>query len=539
MRYISTRGQAPALSFSAAVLAGLAPDGGLYVPERLPQLPADWQVKYRDLSFADLAAELVALFVDPSDIPHADLRRLALKSFGPHSRFAPGVDVTPLHPLARAVPRASNDDPATNAPHRTPLNIDILELFHGPTLAFKDVALQFLGNLFEYLLARSKSTKTVNVLGATSGDTGSAAIDGLRGKQGVRVCILHPHGKVSPVQEAQMTSVLDENVCNVAVDGTFDDCQALVKQLFSDPAARDEFQLAAVNSINFARILAQITYYVHSYLRLKDQYDQLVYSVPSGNFGDVLAGMYARAMGVPIAKLVIATNANDILHRFLHSGIYSPDPAWTPKAADAATHVPATATPTLSPAMDITVASNFERALLAWAPNGATDVRQWMEDLKTQGGFAVPASVVDQARQVFWSHRVPDHEIVDTIGRYYDACDYVLDPHTAVGVRAAEQFGAGLFPRTTVPTGNVHFVCLATAHPGKFGDAVHAGLRRSRRAQGVGSEEALDALFVPPVLQALKNVPRRVVRVQDGTAAEVARVLRSEWPMVEVQRAKL
>ncbi|KNE59907.1 threonine synthase [Allomyces macrogynus ATCC 38327] len=493
MRYISTRGQAPALSFSAAVLAGLAPDGGLYVPERLPQLPADWQVKYHDLSFADLAAELVALFVDPSDIPHADLRRLALKSFGPHSRFAPGADVTPLHPLARAVPAPAMMTRRTNAPHRTPLKIEILEVVLGATLGFKDGGGQF-----------------------------------------------HGTSSISPVQEAQMTSVLDENVCNVAVDGTFDDCQALVKQLFSDPAARDEFQLAAVNSINFARILAQITYYVHSYLRLKDQHDQLVYSVPSGNFGDVLAGMYARAMGVPIAKLVIATNANDILHRFLRSGIYSPDPAWTPKsAADAAAHVPATATPTLSPAMDITVASNFERALLAWAPNGATDVRQWMEDLKTQGGFAVPASVVDQARQVFLSHRVPDHEIVDTIGRYYDACDYILDPHTAVGVRAAEQFGAGLFPRTTVPAGNVHFVCLSTAHPGKFGDAVHAGLRRSRRAQGVGSEEALDALFVPPVLQALKNVPRRVVRVQDGTAAEVARVLRSEWPMVEVQKAKL
>ncbi|KAI9221886.1 tryptophan synthase beta subunit-like PLP-dependent enzyme [Blastocladiella britannica] len=528
MLYTSTRGNSPAVPFSAAVLAGLAPDGGLYVPERMPTFPADWRARWSSLSYASLAAELFALYVDPADIPHADLAELADRAFGATRSHFRSADVAPLRELR-------NTTTGESVCH-------ILELFHGPTLAFKDVALQFLGHLFEYLLARQSSDekRDVTVVGATSGDTGSAAIAGLRGRAGIRVCILHPHGKVSPVQAAQMTSVLDANVCNVAIDGTFDDCQAAVKAMFNDPAMRDEFRLAAVNSINFARILAQISYYVYSYLRLEARYgreyvvDRVVYSVPSGNFGDVLAGYYARTMGLPIHKLIVATNTNDILHRFLATGIYSPDPAWKPASAKAAASGNSSkgidATPTHAPAMDITVSSNFERALLLWLDNDAAALAQCMSALAAHGGFQVSPAVVDRARSGgLWSGRVSDTQIIDTIAQYAADTGYILDPHTAVGVHAADNL------RDQMPGPQPLVVCLSTAHPGKFTDAVCAGLRLADATNASQSDAALLARFVPPQIRALDGKPRRLVRIGRPDKAAVAGILRKPWPIGNVQ----
>ncbi|ORZ39542.1 tryptophan synthase beta subunit-like PLP-dependent enzyme [Catenaria anguillulae PL171] len=459
-QYISTRGQSPALPFSQARWSAL-----------IARTPST--------AYADIAADLFSLY-----------------SFGPQSAFR-SIHVAPLHDV--------RDHTSPNKPL-----VHILELFHGPTLAFKDVALQFLGYLFEYLLARQPEGKQeVTVVGATSGDTGSAAIAGLRGKAGIRVCILHPHGKVSPVQAAQMTSVLDANVCNVALDGdcTFDDCQDVVKAMFNDPSMRAEFQLAAVNSINFARILAQVSYYVYSYLQLEAQFGRHA----------VEAKVVYSQMGLPIGKLIVATNENDILYRFMQSGIYSPDPNWQPgMPADTSFQ----AHPTLSPAMDITVASNFERVLYDWVQD-ATQVKAWMDQVKTRGGFKVPDSVLHKARTALWSHHVRDSEIVDTIADYYARSKYVLDPHTAVGVRSADEYRAH-----HVVAGPM--VCLATAHPGKFLDAVCTALARSF-PQGTSAE-----------VKALETLPRRLVKLQrDNNGAkpgkeQVAKVLRMQWPVGEV-----
>ncbi|KAJ1945924.1 threonine synthase, partial [Kickxella alabastrina] len=421
MKYRSTRGQVSGQSFETVVLEGLASDGGLFIPEHLPQLPSDWQTSWATLPFASLAAEIISLFVG-DDLAPAEVADLTARSYATFHH----ADVTPLVQLP---------------------SVHILELFHGPTFAFKDVALQFLGNLFEFFLERRNRQETagrvhrITVVGATSGDTGSAAIYGLRGKKNVEVFILHPHGRVSPIQEAQMTTVLDANVHNVSIEGTFDDCQDIVKQLFGREEFRREHSLGAINSINWARILAQITYYFYAYFALvREQGAEAkpVFVVPSGNFGDILAGFYARSLGLPVARLVIATNANDILDRFLHSGIYE-------KNAEAGV----LATP--SPAMDILVSSNFERFLWYLAHDSEAQeeesdgkkredeageiIRRWMDQLKATGSFKVTQKSLDAARRTFWSGRCSDKDTYQTIARYYAATpSYVLDPHTAVGV---------------------------------------------------------------------------------------------------------
>ncbi|KAJ1797648.1 threonine synthase, partial [Coemansia sp. RSA 2599] len=336
MKYRSTRGQVTGQGFESVVLEGLASDGGLYIPEQLPALPSDWQTRWAKLPFAKLAAEIITLFVG-TDLTASEVEQLTAKSYATFDT----PEVTPLVDL----------DPASNT--------HVLELFHGPTFAFKDVALQFLGNLFEFFLERKNAREgqvdkyKITVVGATSGDTGSAAIYGLRGKKNVSVFILHPKGRVSPIQEAQMTTVLDANVHNVSIEGTFDDCQDIVKQLFGRADFKRDHSLGAINSINWARILAQITYYFYAYFTLvreKGADAVPVFVVPSGNFGDILAGYYAKSLGLPVGRLAIATNANDILDRFLHSGVYE-------KNAEQGV----LATP--SPAMDILVSSNFERFL--------------------------------------------------------------------------------------------------------------------------------------------------------------------------------
>lgn len=479
-------------SFEEAVLKGLADDGGLFIPEAIPSLPQDWASRWSKLRFQDLACEVLSLYISPDEIPAEDLKELVERSYSTfrHPEIAPVVDLVP-------------ED-----------NLHVLELFHGPTFAFKDVALQFVGNLFEYFLVRKNAQQgteggkrhALTVIGATSGDTGSAAIYGLRGKKDVSVFILHPRGKVSPIQEAQMTTVLDENVHNLSVEGTFDDCQDIVKTLFSHPVLSKTHNLGAVNSINWARILAQIVYYFSSYFALANklpegQTPKIRFVVPTGNFGDILAGYFAKRMGLPIDRLVIATNENDILDRFVKSGRYekhplSPSEAEGGIAADGAKAHPGGVKETLAPAMDILVSSNFERLLwylalesVAGVPQSSGEptkqqkevagktVLQWMDSLKTVGTTIVPDTVLDATRRDFASERVSDLQTVDTIKHVYTtppSAPYVLDPHSAIGVAAAMRL---IQKAKQAGEKDVHFVSLSTAHPAKFNHAVDLALK--------------------------------------------------------------
>lgn len=448
--YYSTRSSDTPVSFEQAVIQGLAPDGGLYLPETVSSPPADFLNSWKDLSFQDLAVEIMSLYIPESEVPRADLRSIVEKSY---STFR-SKDVTPVIELNKEK------------------QLYLLELFHGPTYAFKDVALQTLGNLFEYFLSRKNANKAPNasdrdvitVIGATSGDTGSAAIYGLRNKKDVNVFILYPTGRISPIQEQQMTSVLDDNVHTVSVPGTFDDCQDNVKTLFADVAFNDKYHVGAVNSINWSRILSQMTYYFKAYFALNTK-EKVTFVVPSGNFGDILAGYYAKEMGLPI-DLVIATNQNDILYRFLKDGSYSKDPE---------VHA------TLSPAMDILVSSNFERFL--WHAVYETVAKKnraeagkvlngFMSDLKTKGTFTVPQEVLQKARSIFSAEHATDSDTIDAIRTTYTELlpKYVVDPHTAVGVHAA------LVMQKADRINTEKVVVLSTAHPAKFSEAVTKAL---------------------------------------------------------------
>ncbi len=453
MRYISTRGGGEPLSFKDTILTGLARDGGLFLPETVPDV-RDRLDAWRALPYTDLAFEIIRLFAD--DLPDEALRWIVNKSYGcfRHAEVTPVVPVGPVH---------------------------MLELFHGPTLAFKDVALQFLGNLFEYVLG--ETCGELNIVAATSGDTGSAAIYGVRGRARIRIFVMHPHGRVSPVQERQMTTVTSPNVCNLAVKGTFDDCQNIVKDLFNDLDFRDACKLGAVNSINWARVLAQIVYYFYAAFRVQAATgaDTVRFTVPTGNFGDIFAGYMAWKMGLPIDKLVLATNENDILARYFNTGVYSASAV----------------APTLSPSMDIQVASNFERYLYDLAGGNAATLKKWMADFKATG--TLTPGVTPHA--CFAAGRGDTAGTLATIRKYWDTYAYLLDPHTAVGVTVGSQFLDASAP----------MICLATAHPAKFGDAI-------RRAT------YLD-LAHHPILDALMKLPTRMQVVPADTAA-VAKIVR-------------
>lgn len=526
-RYLSTRGDDYGLSFEEVVLKGLASDGGLYVPEEIPAA-SQWQ-SWKDLSFVDLAFEILSLYISPSEIPANDLKEIIRKSY---STFR-DENITPLIKLQG--------------------NVHLLELFHGPTFAFKDVALQFLGNMFEHFLVRRNEGKTgrdryhLTVVGATSGDTGSAAIYGLRGKKDVSVFMLHPKGRVSPIQELQMTTVLDSNVHNLAVTGNFDNCQDIVKALFADADINSTLKLGAVNSINWCRILAQTVYYFYSYFSLVRQSesfnvgDKVRFVVPSGNFGDILAGYFALRMGLPIDKLVIATNENDILDRFWKTGKYEKKPAYGPEAqggikTDGVEAHEDGVKETLSPAMDILVSSNFERLLwfLAygfassagmddeWNKRQASqEVSSWMTDLKTKGGFGpVYKDVMEAARRNFESERVSNQETLDTIQRIYKEVGYVLDPHTAVGIEATK--------RSVARAGEeVPHISLSTAHPAKFAGAVTVALKDEPDFQF--NEKVLPQEFVglDQKEKRVKDVANDWRAVRDLVKAEVEEELKA------------
>jgi threonine synthase len=418
--YVSTRGQAPELDFEAVTLAGLARDGGLYVPSHLPQFSADALRAMRGLSYVETAVQVLLPFVRDA-LSEVELRALLSEAYGgfAHAAVAPLVQIDERHWL--------------------------LELFHGPTLAFKDFALQVLGLLFEKFL--SKSGKHLTVVGATSGDTGSAAIHALAGRDRVDIFMLHPFGRVSDVQRRQMTTVMAPNVHNIAIDGTFDDAQALVKTLFNDTAFRDEMNLGAVNSINWTRLMVQVVYYVYAAVRLGAPDRPVAFSVPTGNFGDVYAGYIAHKMGLPIAQLIVATNVNDILHRAISSGDYS------------AGNVTATA----SPSMDIQVSSNFERLLFDVSGRDGAAVKAAMDNFAPTKSLALAPAWQAEIHKLFSSASADEDETAFMLKTIYDKSGLVLDPHTAVGMSAAM--------RADLPV-DMPIVTLATAHPGKFRDAV-------------------------------------------------------------------
>lgn len=460
-RYRSTRGGQTGLKFDETVLQGLGRDRGLMVPEDIPSFPAGAPECWRGLKFEELAYEVMSLYIGPDDIPAANLKDIINRSYATFR----DEDVTPVVPISDG--------------------LHTLELFHGPTFAFKDVALQFLGNLFEYLLAQRPGA-SITVLGATSGDTGSSAIHGLRGKAGVECFIMYPEGRTSRTQELQMISVTDPNIHNISLRGTFDDCQAIVKACFNDPEFRDTHNLAAVNSINWARILAQMVYYVHAYLKVTTPPaagaapQKVSFSVPTGNFGDILAGYYAKRMGLPVDQLIVATNKNDILNRFFaHGGDYSLDKNGVAE--------------TITPSMDIGVSSNFERFLFHCAGDDPAVMKELMTNFEATGVLNPPASLVQAAKDEMCSASVDDEEILATVKQVYGASDgYTLDPHSAIGVRAAQVMRpAG----ATTP-----MVCLACAHWAKFPDA-------TQRALGADS---FKELVVPEPLASLHKLPTRV-----------------------------
>lgn len=420
MKYISTRGQAPTLNFEQVLLTGLASDGGLYVPEHLPTFTRDEIADMARLTYPELAERIIAPFVADS-IPANDLRQLI------HDTYA--------------VFRHNAVAPLTQIAH----NQFVLELFHGPTLAFKDFALQLLGRLLDYVLERRH--QKVVIMGATSGDTGSAAIEGCKRCRNIDIFILHPHQRVSEVQRRQMTTVVGDNIHNLALEGNFDDCQAMVKASFNNRGFLPEDRaLVAVNSINWARIMAQIVYYFYAAVALGAPARPVAFSVPTGNFGDIFAGYLARQMGLPVAQLIIATNRNDVLHRVMTSGSYGRQ----------------TLEHSLSPSMDITVSSNFERLLFDLYDRDGAAVAALMRDFD-QGDIHFSVQAMQRARELFSSHRVSDEETCAQIAATWRDCEYLLDPHSAIGVKAA--LASGLDRQVPVVT-------LATAHPAKFPQAI-------------------------------------------------------------------
>lgn len=408
--YISTRGGGEPQSFDDVLLAGLAPDGGLYVPDQLPTLNT------KGKSYADIADSVMFPFVEGS-IDRGVFRGLidgAYDGFG-NGNVAPLKEIYP--------------------------GLHVMELFHGPTLAFKDVALQLLGHLFDYVL--EKRNEKVTIVGATSGDTGSAAIEGCRHSERTEIFILHPHGRVSDVQRRQMTTIDTHNVHNIAVEGTFDDCQAIVKSLFGDSIFRRRMNLSAVNSINWARVMAQTVYYVQASIK----YPNATFVVPTGNFGNVLAGYYARKMGAAIDGLAIATNQNDILTRFVETGEMRQ----------------LGITPSISPSMDIQVSSNFERYLFDLLDNDANALTRVMDEFKMNGKFSIDSARMKRVREDFTAHRCTEAETLATMKKIHAETGYTLDPHGAIGMHAA----LALKEKTDGPV-----ITLATAHPAKFPDAV-------------------------------------------------------------------
>ncbi|GHA52517.1 threonine synthase [Amylibacter ulvae] len=458
MKYISTRGQAPELTFEEAMLTGLARDGGLYVPETWPTLSVDEIAGFAGQKYEDVAFAVMKPFIGDT-FSDAEFREILAKSYASfeHDARCPLVQLDENHFL--------------------------LELFHGPTLAFKDVAMQLIGQMFEVALKRRG--ETVTIVGATSGDTGSAAMEAFKGLDAVNLFIMYPHGRVSDVQRLQMTTPSESNVHALAVDGDFDTCQALLKDMFNDFEFRDGVKLAGVNSINWARVLAQVVYYFTSAVALGAPHRKVSFTVPTGNFGDIFAGYVAKRMGLPIDRLVIATNQNDILHRTMESG----------------DHAKTGVTPSISPSMDIQVSSNFERLVFDLYDREGLAVAQLFDALKTDGNFALSQGALGKLRDEFDSGRCSEGETSATIKSMAARTGEILCPHSAVGVKVANEHRDGATPMIT----------LATAHPAKFPAAV-------KDACGIHPE-------LPPRMADLFDRDERFTRV-DGTLDAVTKLIK-------------
>jgi len=469
--HVSTRGEAPALGFSDALLTGLARDGGLYMPETWPSLTTDTIRSFAGKPYADVAKAVLGPLVD-GDIPAADLSRMIDEAYASFRHSA----ICPLTQL---------DD-----------NLFLLELFHGPTLAFKDVAMQLLGRLMDHVLKSRGARATI--VGATSGDTGSAAVEAFKGLDQVDIFILYPHGRVSDVQRRQMTTVASPNVHALAVEGTFDDCQNMVKAMFNHRGFRDELQLSGVNSINWARVAAQAVYYFTAAVALGGPHRPVSFSVPTGNFGDILAAYVAKRMGLPVDRLMIGTNANDILARALQSGVYEI------KGVE----------PTTSPSMDIQISSNFERLLFEAHDRDGEAIRRLMASLNQSRSFTIDAEPLARIREEFAAEAVNEASVADEMARTYRSTGYVLDPHSAVGTRAGR---ALLRAKPDVPV-----VALSTAHPAKFPDAVEraTGVRPAlppHMADLMGRKESFTVL--PNDQPAVERFIRERARAVRGAAA--------------------
>jgi threonine synthase len=465
MQYVSTRGGAAPQTFRDVVLAGMASDGGLFLPDALPDFSGRLGA-WRAGSYTELCAEIMTPFVgdDPDAATLAALIERAYATFDTPA-VAPVVMLGPLH---------------------------VVELFHGPTLAFKDVALQFLGQLFEHYL--SSDGRRMTVVGATSGDTGSAAIHALKGKANVEVFILYPEGRVSPMQERQMTTVAESNIHAVAVEGSFDDAQAIVKGLFADRAFNERYGLGAINSINWARVLAQTVYFFSSYLHLVRSGvvglgEPVRCTVPTGNFGHIFAGHLARRMGLPIEHLVLATNANDILYRFIQSGTYS--------LGEVAQ--------TLSPSMDIQVASNFERYLYELAGNDSALLGQWLETFAQSGELTLAPAQQEAVEAEFLSMAVDDQQTLEVITRMYREHGYLLDPHSAIAIQAGLAHAVPEMP----------MLAMATAHPAKFASAIEQAIKQPPP--------------LPEQLSGLAALPQRKIRLP-ATQAAVRQFIQDTLP---------
>ena len=467
MKYLSTRGDPARAGFSDILLEGLAPDGGLYLPERYPQVDAATLARWRGLPYAELAYEVLSLFI--ADIPAADLRRLTAETYD-EATFGSAA-ITPLRPLTALAD-----------------GLWLQGLSNGPTLAFKDMAMQLLGRLFEYELARRG--EHLNILGATSGDTGSAAEYAMRGKRGIQVFMLSPHGRMSPFQQAQMFSLPDANIHNLAVQGVFDDCQDIVKAVGNDLEFKRRHRIGTVNSINWARLLAQVVYYFAGYFAAtKSDQDQVSFAVPSGNFGNICAGHVARSMGLPIARLVLATNENDVLDEFFRTGAYRP-------RGSADTHE------TSSPSMDISKASNFERFVFDALGRDAARTRALFADaLARDGGFTLAADEFAQVgRHGFVSGRSTHADRLTTIRETWQRCGELIDPHTADGVKVARQHQR---PGETM-------IVLETALPAKFAATI---------AEAFAGLAGAPAPAVPKALQGIESLPRRCTVLPADVAA--------------------
>ncbi|BBH19705.1 threonine synthase [Paenibacillus baekrokdamisoli] len=458
MEFVSTRGNVGKIGFIDAFMMGLGNDGGLLVPHEIPVVSAETLQKWQELDYQELVLAIFSLYTN-GEIPEQDLKELVYASY---STFR---------------------DPAVTPVRKLKDDLYLLELFHGPTFAFKDIALQFMGQLYTYVAA--KQNKKIHILGATSGDTGASAIEGVKGKDGIKICILHPHGKVSKVQELQMTTIQDDNVLNLSVDGNFDDCQRMIKDLFADLDFKAANQLAAINSINFVRIMAQTVYYFYAYFQVAKQTGakRVSFSVPTGNFGDIFAGYLAKRMGLPVGKLILATNENNILERFVLDGLYKPGDFRM----------------TYSPSMDIQVASNFERYLYYVLGENAEQTRTLMEQFKSAGEITISGEALANVQADLSAYGVQGQECLNTIKQYEAATGYLLDPHSACGVAAADKCSS---------EGEIT-VSLATAHPAKFNEAIEL----------CGIEQQF-----PEQISALFEKPQRQTRV-DGSLQSIVREL--------------